>query len=75
MAMWIDNVEYFSIEEYAAALIKLDTKDGFVVVNAYLCDEDRIKRTNPIGGFIFEKSAGYDALCKRIKDFNDYILG
>lgn len=74
MEMWIDDIEYFSIEEYAAALIKLDTKDGFIVVNAYLCNEDRIKRRNPIGGFIFEKSFGYNALCKHIEDFKGYIL-
>lgn len=66
---WIENTEYYSIEEYALALINYRAEEKYIIVRAYSCEDDRVNHQNAQAGFVFERSNGYDKLCNFIKNF------
>lgn len=69
--LWFRNTEYYSVEEYALAIMNDDTEGKYVIANLYPCEDDRINNRNEQAGFVFEKSSGYDNLCNFIKNFID----
>lgn len=71
VGLWIENKEYYSIEEYALALINYSAEEKYIIVHAYPCEDDRVNHRNAQAGFVFERSNGYDELCSFIKNFID----
>lgn len=73
--MFLDGEEYFSVEEYADALIKLamDDEEKHIFVHAYATDEDRIRMMNAIGGFAPYKPYSKEQIYAGVRCLGQYV--
>lgn len=75
MRLFLGNKEYFSVEEYADALIKLAMADEekHIFVHAYATDEDRVRMVNAIGGFVPYKPYSREQICAGVRYLWQYV--
>lgn len=64
--MWIGDVQYQSVSEYADALIEACKGDAPIIVHAYQNDEDRRANTNALGGTVLFAPHSHSVVCDNI---------
>jgi len=63
MRLYLDGKEFSSVNEYADALLELET----ILVHVYQNDEDRVHKVNAIGGFVPYKPYSQEQVCDGIR--------
>lgn len=75
MRLFLGEKEYFSVEEYAYAIIKfaMDDEERHIFVHAYATDEDRIRMVNAIGGLVPYKPYSREQICAGVRYLGQYV--
>ena len=75
MQMFLTDKEYFSVKEYADAIMEYATENAekHIWIHAYATDEDRIHMVNAIGGFVPYKPYNSRQICDGIEYLSGYL--